>query len=85
MSWPRCFALVVATFSLSLLAAYGVGPLRADEPAADAAGRPRATFKVRAHDGIDEIGAGTHERCIVTWDRFKKGVSGKRAKAEACA
>ena len=31
---------------------------------------PRATFKLRAHDGIDEIGAGTHERFIVDWDRF---------------
>ena len=31
---------------------------------------PRATFSVRAHDGIDEIGAGRHERFIVRWDRF---------------
>lgn len=47
----------------------------------------RATFKVSAHDGVDEIGAGTHERFIVTWDRFHRGVTAKRAKAEteACA
>jgi len=44
---------------------------------------PRATFKVSAHDGIDQIGAGTHERFIVTWDRFDKGVAAKQAKAEA--
>ena len=43
----------------------------------------RAKFNVVAHDGIDEIGAGTHERFIVTWDRFNKGVSDKRAKVEA--
>jgi fluoroacetyl-CoA thioesterase len=42
---------------------------------------PRARFKVVAHDGIDEIGSGTHERFIVTWDRFNRGVATKRAKA----
>jgi fluoroacetyl-CoA thioesterase len=44
---------------------------------------PRAKFKVSAHDGVDEIGAGTHERFIVGWDRFKKGVAAKQARAEA--
>jgi fluoroacetyl-CoA thioesterase len=43
---------------------------------------PRASFKVSAHDGIEEIGAGTHERFIVGWDRFDRGVAAKRAKAE---
>ena len=42
---------------------------------------PRAKFKVVAHDGIDEIGAGTHERFIVNWDRFNRGVAAKLAKA----
>ena len=42
---------------------------------------PRARFKVVAHDGIDEIGAGTHERFIVTCDRFNRSVAGKLAKA----
>lgn len=41
---------------------------------------PRAKFALRAHDGIDEIGAGTHERFIVSWDRFKRGVAAKTAK-----
>ena len=41
---------------------------------------PRAKFKVVAHDGIDEIGAGTHERFIVSWDRFNRGVAAKLAK-----
>lgn len=44
---------------------------------------PRARFTVRAHDGVDEIGAGTHERFIVSWDRFNRGVAAKQAKAEA--
>jgi fluoroacetyl-CoA thioesterase len=38
---------------------------------------------VRAHDGIDEIGAGIHERFIVTWDRFNKSIVAKTAKADA--
>jgi fluoroacetyl-CoA thioesterase len=42
---------------------------------------PRARFKVVAHDGVDEIGAGTHERLIVSWDRFKRGVAAKQARA----
>ena len=42
---------------------------------------PRAWFKVVAHDGVEEIGSGTHERFIVTWDRFNRGVATKRAKA----
>jgi len=44
---------------------------------------PRARFKVSAHDGVDEIGSGTHERFIVGWDRFEKGVAAKQARAEA--
>ncbi|MGI9384243.1 MAG: thioesterase family protein [Methyloligellaceae bacterium] len=38
---------------------------------------PRAMFVVRAHDGIDEIGAGRHERFIVRWDRFNDRVAQK--------
>lgn len=42
---------------------------------------PRASFKVSAHDGIEEIGAGTHERFIVGWNRFERGVAAKLSKA----
>lgn len=41
---------------------------------------PRAKFRLRAHDGVDEIGAGIHDRFIVGWDRFKRGVATKTAK-----
>jgi fluoroacetyl-CoA thioesterase len=27
-------------------------------------------FAVRAHDGLDMIGEGRHQRCVVRWDRF---------------
>jgi fluoroacetyl-CoA thioesterase len=44
---------------------------------------PRAKFAVRAHDGIDEIGSGIHERFIVNWNRFNKSVSAKAATVNA--
>jgi fluoroacetyl-CoA thioesterase len=44
---------------------------------------PRAKFALRAHDGIDEIGSGTHERFIVNWDRFNKAVATKAAQVPA--
>jgi len=43
---------------------------------------PRASFKVSAHDGLEEIGAGTHERFIVGWDRFNRGMTAKLSKAQ---
>lgn len=37
----------------------------------------RLTFQVRAHDGIDLIGEGRHERVVVRWDRFNARVAQK--------
>ncbi len=42
---------------------------------------PRASFHVRAHDGVDLIGEGDHERFIVKWNRFNARVDEKRAMA----
>ena len=39
----------------------------------------RASFRVRAHDGVDLIGEGRHERAIVAWDRFNAKVAEKAA------
>ena len=44
---------------------------------------PRARFRLTAHDGVDEIGAGTHERFIVSWDRFNRGIATKLAKVQS--
>jgi len=44
---------------------------------------PRVRFKLTAHDGIDEIGGGSHERFIFKWDRFTKSVANKVARTEA--
>ena len=43
---------------------------------------PRASFKISAHDGIEEIGAGTHERFIIGRSRFDRGLQAKLARAE---
>ena len=42
---------------------------------------PRLIFKVRAHDGVDLIGEGRHERFVVMWDKFNARVTAKAKKA----
>jgi fluoroacetyl-CoA thioesterase len=41
---------------------------------------PRVTFNVKAHDGVDLIGEGRHERFVVAWDKFNARVAAKAAK-----
>ena len=41
----------------------------------------RVGFKVSAHDGIDLIGEGRHERFVVSWDKFNARLAAKAAKA----
>jgi fluoroacetyl-CoA thioesterase len=53
-----------------------------DTEITDLQGR-RASFAVSAHDGIDLIAKGRHERFIVKWDRFNARVDHKRARAVA--
>jgi fluoroacetyl-CoA thioesterase len=43
----------------------------------------KVTFRVVAHDGLDRIGEGIHQRAIVPWERFKAGVAAKAANARA--
>jgi fluoroacetyl-CoA thioesterase len=40
----------------------------------------RVAFKVKAHDGIELIGEGRHERFVVAWDKFNARVAAKAAK-----
>jgi fluoroacetyl-CoA thioesterase len=44
----------------------------------------KLTFKVRAHDGVDMIGEGTHQRAVVAWDKFNARVA-EKAKAAGVA
>jgi fluoroacetyl-CoA thioesterase len=45
----------------------------------------RVAFKVKAHDGIDLIGEGRHERFVVMWDKFNARVAAKAAKVAEVA
>lgn len=40
----------------------------------------RIAFAVKAHDGMDLIGEGRHERFVVAWDKFNARVAAKAAK-----
>jgi fluoroacetyl-CoA thioesterase len=40
----------------------------------------RVTFHVKAHDGIDPIGEGRHERFVVMWDKFNSRLAAKAEK-----
>ena len=40
----------------------------------------KVTFAVRAHDGVDVIGEGRHQRAVVVWDKFNARVA-EKAKA----
>jgi fluoroacetyl-CoA thioesterase len=42
----------------------------------------RVAFKVAAHDGVESIGSGRHERMIVPWDRFVARANEKAKRAQ---
>src|SRR5690242_21281461 len=37
------------------------------------------TTLFRSHDGVDQIGAGRHERFVVAWDKFNARTAEKRS------
>jgi fluoroacetyl-CoA thioesterase len=41
----------------------------------------RITFAVEAHDGVDLIGRGTHQRMVVRWESFEGKVNAKAKQA----
>jgi fluoroacetyl-CoA thioesterase len=45
----------------------------------------RVSFHVRAHDGIDLIGEGRHDRFVVVWDKFEARIAAKAAKVREFA
>ena len=53
-----------------------------DVEVAEVRGR-KVIFNVRAHDGMDLIGEGQHERVVVPWDQFNAKVAQKAKAAEA--
>ncbi len=38
----------------------------------------RLTFRVEAHDNVEKIGEGEHERVVVDWERFEQRLEQKR-------
>ncbi len=46
---------------------------------------PRVAFNVKAHDGIDLIGEGRHERFVIMWDKFNARIAAKAAKVAEMA
>ena len=46
---------------------------------------PKVSFRVKGHDGVDEIGGGTHERFVVRWDEFNARVADKVRRAKELA
>jgi len=44
---------------------------------------PLLTFEVKAHDGVDPIGTGRHQRFVVAWDKFNARVADKAAGQKA--
>ena len=40
----------------------------------------RVSFAVKAHDGMDLIGEGRHDRFVVAWDKFNARLAAKAAK-----
>jgi fluoroacetyl-CoA thioesterase len=45
----------------------------------------RVHFHVKAHDGLDLIGEGDHQRVIVDWDRYEERVNEKAKRARVAA
>ena len=55
--------------------------VKVDVEVAEVNGR-KVAFKVSAHDGMDLIGEGRHERVVVAWDRFSARLAEKVKAAE---
>jgi fluoroacetyl-CoA thioesterase len=45
----------------------------------------RISFKVTAHDGVEKISEGTHDRMVVPWSRFVQRVNDKAKSAGLAA
>jgi fluoroacetyl-CoA thioesterase len=54
--------------------------VKVDVEVSEVTGR-KITFQVTAHDGVDKIGEGRHERMVVPWDKVTAGLAAKARKA----
>jgi fluoroacetyl-CoA thioesterase len=70
---------------VSHLAATPIGMTVTVEVECVAVAGPCVSFKVKAHDGLDLIGEGRHERFVVMWDKFNARLAAKTAKVKELA
>jgi fluoroacetyl-CoA thioesterase len=80
LDWPREQSLGTGIY-VSHLAATPPGLTVTVDVKLDKVDGKRLYFSVTAHDGIDQISVGTHERYVVAADKFNAGVADKIARA----
>ena len=81
LDWPREQSLGTHV-DLSHLAATPPGLTVEIRSRLEAVEGRKLVFKVSAHDGIDKIGEGVHERHVIDAARFERKVADKRVRAE---
>jgi fluoroacetyl-CoA thioesterase len=80
LDWPQEQSLGVLV-NFSHLAATPPGLTVTVDVTLDRVEGRRLTFSVTAHDGVDKIAEGTHERVVIDRDRFNAKVSEKLQRA----
>lgn len=80
LDWPQEQSLGVLV-NFSHLAATPPGLTVTVDVTLDRIEGRRLTFSVTAHDGVDKIAEGTHERVVIDRDRFNANVAGKLQRA----
>ncbi len=84
LDWPREQSLGTHV-SLSHLAATPPGLTVEIRSRLEAVDGRKLVFKVSAHDGIDRISEGVHERHVIDAQRFERRLAEKRARAGAAS
>lgn len=80
LDWPREQSLGTHV-NLSHVAATPPGLTVTVDVRLDRIEGRRLFFTLSAHDGVDKISEGTHERVVIDAERFKAKVAEKRARA----
>jgi len=58
------------------------GPVTVHAECVKVEGR-RISFDVKAHDGVESIGEGRHQRYVVHWDKFNERLHAKMVTVDA--
>jgi fluoroacetyl-CoA thioesterase len=79
IDWPREQSVGIG-INISHTAATPPGFTVVVEGKLEAVEGKKLTFSLKAHDGVDQITAGTHERYIIHAEKFNQGVADKTGK-----